>query len=128
MFTPNEPLWYFKFQYSINSNGSRFSHTIIDKLPNLHYRFALGSNWRATDYRVTTKAKEIEVWFKNYWETRPSPNSVVNRGLYEKELELTIRQAYEELNEKWNKKLEAEFEQHFDDSLLSFLSGNKNKD
>jgi len=125
VFTKAEPLWYFKFQHSKNETGSRFSHTVVDKLPSLHYRFAVDKNWTANDYRVTTKMKEIETWFNNYWETKPTPNSIVNRGLYEKELELAITEAYKNLNEKWNKKLEVEFENHFSDDLLGFMSGKK---
>jgi hypothetical protein len=125
VYTKAEPLWYFKFQLSKNETGSRFSHTVVDKLPCLHYRFALGSNWTANDYRVTTKMKEVETWFDNYWETKETPSSIVNRGLYEKELELAITEAYKNLNEKWNKKVEADFEKHFDDDLLGFMSGKK---
>ena len=130
MFTKAEPLWYFKFQHSKNDTGTKFKHTVVDKLPSLHYRFAEGSNWNASDYRVTAKLDEIYKWFDNYWESRPNPKSVVNRGLYEKELEDTILKAYEELNKRWNLKLEKDFEEAFDDKLLGFMSGVKqnNKD
>jgi hypothetical protein len=125
MFTPATLLNYFKFQYSNNSNGTRFKNTTIDKLPTLHYRFGEGNNWAATDLRVTAKQSEIQKWFDNYWETRPNPNSFVNQGLYEKELEEAILSAYNNLNEKWTKKLEKEFELEFQDETLGFFSGKK---
>lgn len=125
MFTKADPLWYFKVRYSKNNTGTNFKHTDIDKLPSLSYRFAEGSNWKATDYRVETRWKDVYQWYEKYWETRPSPNSVVNRGLYEKDLEQAILSAISELNERWTVKLEREFEEAFDEKLLGFLSGEK---
>ena len=125
MYTKKQALWYFKFQHSKNDTGTKFKHTVVDSLPTLSYRFAEGKNWKATDYRVKANKDEIYKWFDNYWESRPNPNSVVNRGLYEKELEEAILKAYNELNERWNEKLEREFEHHFDDKLLGFMSGEK---
>ena len=125
MYTKADPLWYFKLQYSKNGNGTRFKHTEVDKLPSLHYRFAHENNWKATDYRVTTKWDDINKWFEKYWENRPTPSSIVNRGLYEKELEETILTAIESLNLRWTEKIEREFESQFDDKMLGFLSGTK---
>lgn len=122
MFTPNGLLGYFKFQYSINKNGTRFSHTCIDRLPSLHYRHGYGTNWAANDYRVTTKVNEISEWFNRYWDTRASSTSGSNQDLYEAELEQAILDAYNKLNEKWTKKLEHEFEQAFDNKILGFLN------
>jgi hypothetical protein len=125
MYSKADPLWYFKIRLSKNDTGTRFKHTEIDKLPSLQYRFAEGNNWKATDYRVSTKWKEISQWFDKYWESRPNPNSVVNRGLYERELEKVVLDAISQLNERWNTKLEREFEETFDDKMLGFLSGTK---
>lgn len=125
MFTKADPLWYFKVRYSKNNTGTNFKHTDIDKLPSLSYRFSEGSNWKATDYRVATRWEDVSQWFEKYWETRPNPNSAVNRGLYEKDLEQAILSAISELNERWTVKLEREFEEAFDDKLLGFLSGEK---
>jgi len=127
MNTPTEPLSYFKFQYSKNSSGSRFTHTNIDKLPMLYYRHAEGNNWNANDLRVTNNMEAIYKWFENYWEIKSSPNAYNNCTQYELELEQSILEAYKNLNEKWMKKLEAEFEEKFDDKLIEFLNGGVSK-
>jgi hypothetical protein len=123
--TRTDPLGYFKVRYSKNNNGTNFKHTDIDKLPLLSYRFAEGDNWKATDYRVSERMEEIAEWHDKYWEKRPAPSSFMNRGLYEKDLEDTIMNALNDLNERWLVKLEKEFEEAFDDKLLGFLSGQK---
>lgn len=125
METKTDALWYFKLRYSKNDNGTKFKHTEVDKLPSLSYQFSEGNNWKATDYRVLSKHEEITEWFNGYWENRPSPNSFVNRGLYEKELEKVILSAISELNERWTEKLKRDFEEAFDDKVLGFFSGQK---
>jgi len=125
MNTQPSPLEYFKFQYSRNSNGSRFSHTIIDKLPQLSYRFAEGENWKATDYRIKDKWSEMDSWFQNYWNLRLT-NNKRNDELFEEELEQAILGAYENLKERWTKKLEKEFELEFEEAVVKFLNS-KNK-
>ena len=125
MNTPPSPLEYFKFQYSRNTNGSRFCHTIIDKLPQLSYRFAEGENWNATDYRIKDKWSEMDSWFQNYWSLRLT-NNRRNDELFEEELEQAILGAYENLKERWTKKLEKEFEIEFEEAVVKFLN-TKNK-
>ena len=125
MNTKNKPLKYFKLIYSRNGTGTTFKHTHVDKLPSLSYRFAEGDNWKATDYRVSTRWDDVIKWHENYWETRSTPTSYVNEGLYNKELEKVVTEAIRELNERWTVKLEREFEEAFDDKLLGFLSGEK---
>ena len=127
MFTRPDPLWYFKFQYGICHTGKNFKTTVIDKLPSLQYRFGIGGNWKATDLRVTSKMDAAQKWFDDYWERSPSTNSYVNRGLFEKELEETIINAYTKLIEKWTEKLEREFEHDFEDKLLGFVQGERPK-
>ena len=125
MNTQPSPLEYFKFQYSRNSNGSRFSHTIIDKLPQLSYIFSEGENWKATDYRIKDKWSEMDSWFQNYWNLRLT-NNKRNDELFEEELEQAILGAYENLKERWTKKLEKEFELEFEEAVVKFLNS-KNK-
>jgi hypothetical protein len=123
MHTPPRPFEYFKFQYSKNTNGSRFTHTVIDKLPQLSYRFAEGSNWKATDYRITAQKDAIYKWFEGYWDNKSNSNFLDNQTLYERDLEQAILNAYEEVNKKWTAKLEKELEENFDEKVLGFLSG-----
>ncbi len=119
MNTPANPLEYFKFQYSRNTNGSRFSHTVVDKLPHISYRFAVGSNWNATDERIKNRWVEMDRWFQNYWNLRKDGRR--NGELFEEELEQSILNAYESLKEKWTEKLEEEFESEFEEDLTKFL-------
>ena len=105
MNTPAYPLKSFKFQYSKNLSGNRFSHTVIDKYPSLSYRFAQDSNWKATDYRIKHKWTEMSTWFENYWELRGAKNRS-NGDLYEDDLGDAILKAYEKINEKWRLKME----------------------
>ena len=121
MFTRPEPLTYFKFQYSVNRNGNRFSNTVIDKLPHLGYRFTEGDNWNANDYRIKNKVSEMDAWFKKYWATTDA-NRVRNDVAYEEDLEKAILNAYEAVKENWNKKLEKDFEKEFAEDLVKFLN------
>lgn len=121
MFTPPKPLEYFKFQYSLNTNGSRFSNTVIDKLPQLTYRFAEGDNWTATDTRIKNKSEEMDNWFQNYWNLRLEDDKR-NDELFEEELKQTILNAYESFKEKWTKKLEKEFEHEFEEAIVKFMN------
>jgi hypothetical protein len=125
MFTPPNKLEYFKFQYSRNANGSRFSNTVVDKLPQLSYRFAEGNNWTATDNRINNKWEEMDKWFQNYWNLRNKDNRR-NDVLFEEELEQAILNAYESLKDKWVMKLEKEFEYEFEEDVVKFLNS-KNK-
>lgn len=121
MFTRPEPLTYFKFQYSVNRNGNRFSNTVIDNLPNLGYRFTEGDNWNANDYRIKNKISEMDAWFKKYWTTTDA-NRVRNDVAYEEDLEKAILNAYETVKENWNKKIEKDFEKEFAEDLVKFLN------
>lgn len=123
MHTQPSKLEYFKFQYSKNSNGTRFNNTVIDQLPQLSYRFAEGNNWSATDSRILNRADEINEWFKKYWEIRNEDN-IRNDELYEKELEEAILSTYETLKERWINKIEQEFEREFD-PVVKFITSKK---
>lgn len=125
MFTPPNKLEYFKFQYSRNTNGSRFSNTAVDKLPQLSYRFAEGNNWTATDKRINNRWEEMDKWFQNYWNLR-NKDDKRNDVLFEEELEQAILNAYESLKDKWVMKLEKEFEYEFEEDVVKFLNS-KNK-
>ena len=121
MNTPAYPLKSFKFQYSKNLIGTRFSHTVIDKFPSLSYRFAQGGNWKATDYRIKDKWSEISKWFENYWDLRDTKNNT-NGDLFEDELETEILKAFEKVKEKWILKLERDFEKQFEEDVVKFLN------
>ena len=121
MNTPSYPLKSFKFQYSQNLIGSRFSHTLVDKFPSLSYRFAQEGNWKATDYRIKDKWDEMSRWFENYWDLRDN-NNKSNGDLFEDELENEILKAFEEVKEKWLLKLERDFEKQFEDDVVKFLN------
>jgi hypothetical protein len=120
MNTPAYPLKSFKFQYSKNLIGARFSHTVIDKYPSLSYRFSQGDNWKATDYRIKDKWTEVSKWFDNYWDLR-CPNNRTNGDLFEDELEDVILKSYEKIKEKWTLKMERDFEKEFAEDLVKFL-------
>lgn len=121
MNTPAYPLTSFKFQYSKNLIGSRFSHTIIDKYPVFSYRFAQEENWKATDYRINDKWTEMSHWFENYWDLRNS-NNRANGDLFQDELEDAILSCYEKVKEKWQLKLEEDFEKKFEEDVVKFLN------
>jgi hypothetical protein len=124
MFTSSDPLEYFKFQYGRSTTGKNFKSTVINKYPALSYRFGENGNWLIDDLRFRSNEKEALEWLKNYWRSRPA-GSLVNGEAYEYDLEQAVLKAYDEVNEKWNKKLEREFEERFDDRLLGFMSGEK---
>lgn len=121
MNTPGYPLTSFKFQYSQNLIGSRFSHTVIDKYPSLSYRFNQGKNWKATDYRIKDKWTEVSKWFEDYWDSKSLKNRA-NGDLFQDDLEDAILAAYEKVKEKWQLKVEKDFEKQFEEDLAKFLN------
>ena len=125
MFTNAEKLEEFKFQYSKISSGNKFRNTAIDKLPALSYRFGLEGNWKATDKRVASKLDKVYEWFDTYWKLNSKETNKNNKSLYEQELEKAILSAYDSVNERWTKKLEAELEIEFAEDLHKFLMSKK---
>jgi len=125
MYTNPEKMDAFKFQYSRKIGGKRFQNTIVDKLPVLNYRFATEKNWKATDKRVTSKLDKLYEWFDGYWKFSSTDEKISNQSHYEQELEIAILNAYESVNERWNKKLESEFEIEFGEDLHKFILSKK---
>ncbi len=121
MYTNSEKMDAFKFQYSKKIDGKFFKHTVVDKLPSLNYRFATENNWKATDQRVTSKLDKVYEWFEGYWRVRSTDKKLSNQLLYEQELENAILSAHDSVNERWQKKLESDFEAEFAEDLHKFL-------
>jgi len=126
-------------------NAERWNHTEIESTPYLDYEYAEGTNWKATDTRLSDRTAVAR--FKNtYWERTtidPSQNKyhylgsaykagsgrrIENRGrittnlaLYEDELEREIHAAIAKVNKRFESKYKADFELEFADDLVKFL-------
>lgn len=134
--TPNSNLIDFKLVYSECvgfdlKNKPKYKHTKIETLPTLTYDFAIGENWIATDYRVENNWDNIFKWFANYWNIENEYSEdfnqqkisrfKTNQMLYEEDLQSSILNAIESTNIKWKEKVEADFENEFDDKLVKFI-------
>ena len=130
-----------KLKISTKSRHSdRWMHTEIVNTPTVRYHFKEGTNWKATDYRLSDRIAVAR--FENtYWEQqtidphqnkyhyfgsnkRRSLNSnrfTCNLSLYEDELEMEINKAVERLNKRWADKYKTDFENHFEDDLVKFV-------
>ena len=122
-------------------NAERWDHSEIDSTPYLDYNYAEGTNWKATDPRLSDRTAVAR--FKNtYWEHAtidpsqpkynyfgPSKNRrrlntgrmTTNLALYEDELEREIHSAIAKLNKRFEAKYKADFELEFADDLVKFL-------
>jgi hypothetical protein len=125
MSTAKRKLNRFKFSYSTNHSNQRFTNTVIDTTPVLKYQFAQGKNWTATDNRIKDKFDDTLVWYENFWDTVNKNSRETYQQLYEADLKKEILEAYERVNEKWSKKLHADFEAHYADEVLGFFNGEK---
>jgi hypothetical protein len=134
--TPNSDLIDFKLVYSENvgfdlQNKPKYKHTKIEALPKLTYDFAIGENWKATDYRVDNNWDNIFKWFSNYWNIKNEFSEDLNQQkisrfktnqmLYEEDLQNSILNAIESTNIKWKEKVRVDFENEFDDKLVKFI-------
>jgi hypothetical protein len=121
MYTPNKMMEDFKLHYSV-SDGARFTHTKIDKLPNLTYNFGIDGNWSAIDYRIRNTIDEAFRWFNTYWELQyADKKNETNQVVYERELKKEIIDAIERVNNNWMKKVHVDFENTFEDKLVKFI-------
>jgi hypothetical protein len=121
-------------------NAERWDHTEIESTPHLDYEYAEGTNWKATDPRLSDRTAVAR--FKNtYWERTtidPSQNKyhyyagsgrrienqsrmTNNLSLYEDELEREIHSAIAKVNKRFESKYKADFELEFADDLVKFL-------
>jgi hypothetical protein len=119
-------------------NAERWDHTEIDSTPYLDYDYAEGTNWKATDTRLSDRTAVAR--FKHtYWEQttidpsqrkyhyigkRRVPNAgrmTNNLALYEDELEREIQKAIAKVNQRFQSKYKADFELEFADDLVKFL-------
>ena len=122
-------------------NADRWTHTEIVNTPNFRYDFNQGTNWKATDPRLSDR-KAVWNFESNYWEQKtidPSQNKyhyfgpkknrrsenyhrhTTNLALYEEQLEMEINKAVERLNKRWADKYKTDFENHFEDDLVKFV-------
>ena len=123
-------------------HDSRWTHTEIDTTPSVRYYFNQGTNWKATDIRLSGRKSEVYKFETNYWEQStidhsqnkyhyvgPNENRRIenrhrhttNLALYEKQLETEINKAVERLNKRWANKFKTDFENHFEDDLVKFV-------
>ena len=132
-----------KLKISTKSRGAdRWHHEEIDKTPALDYEFNRGTNWKASDYRLSDRTAVAR--FRNtYWEhqtidpkqnkyhyfgpkkSRRSENIhryTTNLSLYEDELELEIQAAIAKVEKRWQAKYKADFENQFEDDLVKFVN------
>ena len=121
-------------------NAERWDHNEIDSTPYLDYDYAEGTNWKATDTRLSDRTAVAR--FKNtYWERTtidPSQNKyhyyagsgrrienhsrmTTNLALYEDELEREIQAAVKKVNQRFQSKYKNDFELEFNDELVKFL-------
>ena len=122
-------------------NADRWTHTEIVNTPSASYDFNQGTNWKATDIRLSDR-REVAVFQNTYWEQKTidysqnkyhyfGPNKkrrslntsryTSNLALYENELEMEINKAVERLNKRWAEKFKTDFENHFEDDLVKFV-------
>ena len=131
-----------KLKISTKSRHSdRWMHTEIVNTPDVRYGFNQGTNWKATDSRLSDR-KAVWNFETNYWEQRTidrsqnkynyfGPNKkrrslntsryTSNLALYENELEAEINKAVERLNKRWAEKFKTDFENQFEDDLVKFV-------
>jgi hypothetical protein len=123
-------------------NASRWIHTEIVNTPDVRYPFNEGTNWKATDARLSGRKSEVYKFETNYWEQRtidysqnkyryfgPNKNRrsenfhrhTTNLALYEEQLEAEIEKAVERLNKRWADKYKTDFENQFEDDLVKFV-------
>ena len=132
-----------KLKISTKSRHSdRWMHTEIVNTPTVRYDFNQGTNWKATDIRLSGRKQEAYKFETNYWEQRTidrsqnkynyfGPNKkrrslntsryTSNLALYENELEAEINKAVERLNKRWAEKFKTDFENQFEDDLVKFV-------
>jgi hypothetical protein len=119
-------------------NAERWNHTEIESTPYLDYNYADGTNWKATDTRLSDRTA-VALFKNTYWERTtidPSQNKyhyigkrrvenygrvTTNLSLYEDELEREIHSAIAKVNKRFESKYKADFELEFADNLVKFL-------
>jgi hypothetical protein len=123
-------------------HASRWIHTEIVNTPDVRYHFNEGTNWKATDARLSGRKSEVYKFETNYWEQStidPTQNKyhyigpnknrrienfhrhTTNLALYERQLEAEIEKAVGRLNKRWAEKFKTDFENHFEDDLVKFV-------
>jgi hypothetical protein len=132
-----------KLKISTKSRHSdRWMHTEIVNTPTVRYDFNQGTNWKATDARLSGRKSEVYKIETNYWEQftidhsqnkyhyiGPNKNRRIenrhrhtsNLALYEEQLEMEINKAVKRLNKRWADKFKTDFENHFEDDLVKFV-------
>lgn len=130
----------FKISTRAYRNAERWDHTEIDSTPYLDYNYAEGTNWKATDTRLSDSTA-VSRFKSTYWEQTtidPSQNKyhyyagnsrrrlntgriTTNLALYEDELEREIHSAIAKVNKRFEDKYKADFELEFGDDLVKFL-------